>query len=596
MKAFLPLFVAAACVGCAAEAGDPAPDGDGEGDGPGGGGGNGDSPGDLPPLADFALGPYPSAHDLLLASVEHFADRFDPGARYQDVLGSAYVVQVAARFLAAAQDTELPGGDEERRHLLELALAEVDELAAVADQVVQGAPGWGLATAFDAFQDGSVNPPFSNYAWQTGMIVRALVDLAEVLEGEADRLPDLAERRADLLALARVVFASWHATGYLSLTGAGHPSWGYYAYSLVPADRKAVWNTTALLASAEWSLAELTGDPAFDERPAACFAFFRDGGAAHGGLTYQPAADAYLWDYGDLGASAADDISHGAVTLLWARTAFDRGELTARDAARFQNTISNLVYRGNPARLAGRLDGSDGGTDPWSLSDAASIGIAAWGDALAGDDGGQVEIWELGRSVLTSSHLTRNDVPIAAPVTANVYAALTIAHLFGHRPPELAPDSRWVMVAGDPADQAPPTGGDGGVRFYTVDWSQPGRLEAPSLPGQSGVSIRRATAPDANLLVDLPADGAKRGAVVSLTYRSGADGVIQQWDGASYRTLALLPATRVPGRAEPVLFRTSFRIDNAERFDYQPGVPGDNVLLQLTSYAVEVHRMEATPL
>ena len=605
---FLSLLGAAATVcacacaaGCGAELGDPTTDGDGESDQPGdggGGGGKGDSPTDLPPLGDFALGPYPSAHDLLLASLEHFADRFDPRARYDDVLGSAYVVQVAARFLAAARGAELPGGEPERRRLVELALAEVDELAAVADQVIQSPPGWGTRNAFDAFQDGSVNPPFTNYAWQTGMIARGLMDLAEVLDGEADRLPDLAARRGELVALARAIFSQWHAAGYVPLADAGHPSWGYYRYSLAPADAKPVWNTAALLASAETMLAELTGDPIFGERPAASFAFFREGGAAHGALTYQPEADAYVWKYGDLGASSAEDISHGAVTLMWARFAFDRGDLTARDAARFQNTIAELIYRGNPARLAGTVDGSDAGYDPWRLSDAASIGMAVWGDALDFDQGGRVEIWELGRSVLTSSHLTRNDVPITAPVTGNIYSALTIAHLFGHRPPELAPDSRWVMVAGDPADQAVPTSasGGGGVRFYTEDWSPPAQLEVASLPGQSGVTIRRATAADANLLVDLPADGAKYGAVVSLTYRSGTDGSVQQWDGTGYRTLAPLPATRVPGRDEPVLFRTSFRLDQAVRFDYQPAVPGDNVLLQLDTDAVEVHRIEATPL
>ncbi len=591
------LLAAAACVAaCSAEMGDPAPDGDGGGDDPGGGGGGKDDrPGDHAPLADFALGPYPSAHDLLLTSLEHYAERFDPTAHYEDVLGSAYVLQAAARFLAAARDADLPGGEEERRHLVEIALGEADQLAAVGDHVVQGAPGWGTSSPFDAFQDGSVNPPFTNYAWQTGMVVRGLMDLADVLAGEEERLPELAARRSELVVLAREVFDSWHAAGYQPLADDGN-AWGYYGYSLAPADAKPVWNTGALLASAETMLGELTGDPAFDERPAASFAFFRDGGAARGALTYQPDADAYVWRYGDIGSSSAEDISHGAVTLMWARFAFDRGELNALDAIRLQNTVADLIYRGNPARLAGTVSGSDAGYDPWRLSDAASIGIAVWGDALDSGDGGRIEIWELARSVLTSSNLTRNDVPIAAPMTANVYSALTIAHLFGHRPPELAPDSRWVMVAGDPAAQAPPTTNGGGVRFYTADWSEPAALDVPSLPGQSGVSIRRATAPDANLLVDLPSDGAKNGAVVSLTYRSAVDGAVQQWDGSSYRTIAPLPATLVPGRDQPVLFRTSFRLDRSTRFDYEPGVPADNVLLQLTADAVEIHRIEATPL
>jgi hypothetical protein len=41
--------------------------------------------------------------------------------------------------------------------------------------------------------------------------------------------------------------------------------------------------------------------------------------------------------------------------------------------------------------------------------------------------------------------------------------------------------------------------------------------------------------------------------------------------------------------------RTSFMLDPAARFDYQPSVPGQNVLLQLTSTPA-VHRIEATPI
>ena len=94
-------------------------------------------------------------------------------------------------------------------------------------------------------------------------------------------------------------------------------------------------------------------------------------------------------------------------------------------------------------------------------------------------------------------------------------------------------------------------------------------------------------------MVDLPADYEGRVAV-SIIYRSPAEGLVQEWDGNAYRTLAPLPAS-IDENGAMRWMRTSFELEPAIRFDYQAPVPGMNVLLQFTTAAV-VHRIEATPL
>lgn len=81
---------------------------------------------------------------------------------------------------------------------------------------------------------------------------------------------------------------------------------------------------------------------------------------------------------------------------------------------------------------------------------------------------------------------------------------------------------------------------------------------------------------------------------MSLVYRSSEAGTVQQWDGSAYRNLAVLPAS-TDRDGEVRWMRTTFEL-NADRFDYQGGVVGTNVLLQFSSDAVALHSIEATPL
>jgi len=100
--------------------------------------------------------------------------------------------------------------------------------------------------------------------------------------------------------------------------------------------------------------------------------------------------------------------------------------------------------------------------------------------------------------------------------------------------------------------------------------------------------------PQTKVLVDLP-DGASGPVVVSLTYWSSSSGTVGQWDGSAYQPLGDLPAT-LDDEGTQRWMRASFELDPAIAFDYQPAVPGLNVLLQLSTASVAVHRLEATPL
>jgi hypothetical protein len=133
------------------------------------------------------------------------------------------------------------------------------------------------------------------------------------------------------------------------------------------------------------------------------------------------------------------------------------------------------------------------------------------------------------------------------------------------------------------------------VRFYGPDWSAPAPFTNASLPNHPKTTIRTATAADANFAVDLPTTQTND-VIVSITYRSATGGSLQQWNGTAYETLAPLPATTVQGLTVPVFFRITTRLDRKSQFDYQPQVPGNNVLLQATQNGIEVAALEATPL
>lgn len=517
----------------------------------------------LPPFPDFAIGPYRSALSILVASIRSNAETLDTSRTYSHSAAQGYVLQAIGELLWAARGHELA----ERDELAEIGLAEVEELRAAADRTTGAAPAYGLDEAWDAFGDGSTNPAFTAYTWQSGMVALGVAKLARALV-ELDHPGAPATRDFGVALVDR-----WQ-DHYTSVADGG-----YWWYSTEPSDAIAVHNTSVLVAMASQILAESGARASLADRPpeVAELLWARMRGNPTSG---------YEWNYADDGYPVslrrAEDVSHALITLQMMRFAHERGWWTGGQMQGVATTLLGTMWTGNPARLTGLVDGTRSADREWAWSAAAVVGYAAHGDSAGGDP----EVFDAARSILFSSYLSPNARPLEG-ATVDSVRTLALAMLAARRPPAFAAGSRWEVVAG-PGDDAGPTG-EGGVRFYHVDWSDPAPLAAGlELPA------RVATAPNANLLVDLEAGFAGR-VVVSLTYRSAVDGTIGEWDGDGYHTLAPLPATRHEDGTVR-WFRTTFELVPSIRFDYQEGAPGTNVLLQLSARDIAVHRVEATPL
>jgi hypothetical protein len=542
-------------------------------------------------LADFQIGTYGSANALFL-SILDYGLKYDLAKDYTLLGGEAYEIQAAATFLRAGRGRDLPGGEAERLHVADTAL-KIAANAIAYDGLVKpiaDAPGWGRPDAWDAFSDNTQNPPFTNYAWDTGLTVRALVDLGVAILADP-KLATYAAQAQSILASARTILDVWEKKGWSDLSAIQHSEWGFYWYSLAldpqtmkPYDAIPVFNTTGLLSMAETVYGEWSNSSTWASRSKAAFGYL------DASLLYAQTTDSYAWHYAGWNyphPQVFEDISHASQTEQWLRFGLERGFLSPMDAARIQRTLADVIYKGNPARLASAVDGTSDAND-WTYTPPAAMGIAVWGDAVPN---GRVELWELARDVYFSAQLEGNDRSQANPIVS-AYDALTIANLFLHRPSALAPDSKWTMHAGDPNDNVAPQNASGGVRFHPSDWSAPATFSDAALPNIPKPSVRTSTAPNANFFVDLPAAS---DVLVSIVYRSATAGSVLQWDGAKYVTLAPLPATTVPQQTVPVFFRTTFRLDKST-FDYQPQVPGTNVLLEVTPSAIAIATIEATPL
>ncbi len=525
---------------------------------------SGESTGDdvLPPYPDLALGPYPSLLTMAIDSMLSNAESLDTSTTYGHSAAQGYVLQAIGELLWNARTYDLP----QRGALIDAALAEIAELEAADDQIVGGGPGFGLDEAWDAFGDGSTNPAFTAYTWQSGMAALGVAKIARVLD-------DLGhEDAASVRAYGEALVQRWDAH-YTSVTDGG-----YWWYSTQASDAIAVHNTSALVAMASQLLSESGSDPSFGERPPAAvdLLWARMSGNPTSG---------YTWNYADDGyppaQRRAEDVSHALVTLQLMREAGDRGWWSETQMQGVGVTLSETMWSDHPARLHGFVDGSSGNDSEWSWSRAAVIGYAAHGDSPGGDP----LVFELGRSLFFSSYLSRFERAFEG-ATVDSARTLALAMMLTHRPEMLADGSAWEMEAGDGDDAVPAAAG--GVRFYTVDWGAPAAEDRGLvLPG------RTSTAVNANLVVDLE-EGTDGRVLLSLIYAAGTSGALQQYDGETYRSLGTLPAT-VDDEGTVRWMRTSVELD-PDRFDYQTGVPGTNVLLQLTHATVSVSRIEATPL
>jgi len=486
----------------------------------------GDDAGPLrPSFPDLAIGPYRQLLPMLLASIEANCAALDTSASYGHSAAQGYVLQAIGELLWAAREYDLP----ERDRLITLALAEIEELRAASGRTTGAAPAFGLDTAWDAFGDGTTNPAFTAYTWQSGMVALGVASVARALV-TLDH-PSAASVRDFGVALVE----RWSAH-HTDVGGVG----GYWWYSTEPSDAIAVHNTSALIAMSSQLLSE-HGGPAslgIGPRGAADLLWARMSGNPTIGYTWNYADDGY-----PTSLRRAEDISHALVTLQLMRFANERSWWTTSQMQGVSATLLRTVWSGNPARLAGLVDGSRTGAEEWNDTRAAVIGFAAHGDSPGGDP----RVFDLARSIFFSSYLARYDRPLTG-ATVDAVRTLALALLLSRRPAAFASGSRWEREAG-PGDDAVPTT-PGGTRFYTVDW-------APPAPLTAGITLpaRLSTSASANLLVDLE-DGTTGRVIVSLTYRSGVDTTLASWNGTVYQTLANLPAT-LDEAGTPRWFRTT---------------------------------------
>lgn len=518
-------------------------------------------PRDPPPYPDLALGPYESLLTMAVESMLANASSLDTSSNYDHCAGQGYVLQAIGELLWSARDYDLA----DRDLLIDAALGEITELQAADHQVLRGGPAFGLDDAWDAFGDGSTNPAFTAYTWQSGMTALGVAKIARVLDELGHPAAD------DTRDYAIALVERWDDL-YTTL-----PDGGFWWYSTQPSDAIAVHNTSALVAMASQIVSESGGPASLAMRPpeAAALLWARMNGNP---------TDGYVWNYADDGlpptSRGPEDVSHALVTLQLMREARDRGWWADNRMAGVAATLTDTIWSGNPARLHGRVDGSDAGDSEWAWTRAAVIGYAAHGNSPGGDPA----VFERARALMFSSYLSRFERPLEGG-TVDSARTLALALLLARRPDALAHGSEWIQVAEDGDDAIPAAAG--GVRFYTADWADPTDVVA-------GLTLRArvATASGANLLVDLD-DGESARVLVSVTYSSAASGDVGQWDGAQYVPLAPLPAT-LHEDGDNRWMRATFELAVDGAADYQASVAGTNVLLQLSASGIAVHAIEAT--
>lgn len=516
-----------------------------------------------PPYPELRVGPYEHGVQLLVDSLRSTMQAYNTSTSYSHSASQGYVLQAVALLLDHSLGYELPGGEATRDELAAMALVEVAELRDAADRTVGGGPAFGLVDAWDAFQDGSTNPAYTAYTWQSGMVALGCARLLQYFDHAGDRHADLAAEVEDLRTFAHALVDYW-APYYTAVSDGG-----FYWYSDRPADAIAVHNTSVLIAEAATILAR--DEPASE--------LYLRGKSAADLLEARLRSNSgrIYWNYADEGyphARAAEDISHALVTLQFARFARDQGWWTDAQMASIARTLRELVWSANPMRMNGRIDGGRRGEAEWIDTRAATIGWAAHGDSPGGD----IAIFDYARSLAFTTLLAAPAVPLEGGTTGAV-GVLALARLATGQPPQY--DETVRMIAG-PNDLDVGT-----ARFYTVDWDNPRTVTVGGL----GLPARASTELNANVLIDRPEDDDSN-LIVSFVWQSGTDGEVGVWDGDRYRRVTSLPAT-IAQDGTVRWARTTFELA-PPYFDYQPSIAGTNILLQVTN-RIALSEIEVTP-
>ena len=306
-----------------------------------------------------------------------------------------------------------------------------------------------------------------------------------------------------------------------------------------------------------------------------------------------------------------DDLSHSGATAKIFQLALEKGWCSEDLVRRVSDLFKERIWKDSPSRIADFVDGryqdqvrpdSSSADVRFSRWKSPRYGSVGWSQLIDLPPGYNQWMFEYIKSLLISSYLLQDDLPLKGTPDINVTVAL--ATLLERRPACYKADSKWSVSAGDARDN-----GDGSefgsVRFYNAAWGDP----TDHIPYSGGLTLkaRGGQGQKTKFQLDLPNSiPAETDVVISLTYANEYDGEIRQWNGSDYIKVAELPKTltlkSAPPREgpapEPAIrwWRHSFLLNRDVIFDYG-GVPGcRSILFELRTTTAWVHRIEATPL
>ena len=440
------------------------------------------------PSDDFRIGPHRDCRELLLRSIRTQARTCDSSKRYAYSASQGYLLATIGITL----QLDDPFFDPYRRELVDIALGEIEELISVQDRVRGGGPAFGLDYEYDAFQDGSSNPAFTAYTWNSGMTAWGGMLFLDALKESPELEPGNALRYFDLIS----GWIQYWEPFFTSLDENG-AELGYFWYSDSENDAdKAVHNTSALIAMAadHWR-ALRPGDPAARRLGAQADAFFRFFKAR---LTRMPSGG-YTWNYWDDGLAPdrrrAEDTAHALIETQLIRHMESLGYFPPEEMPGFEKTLMRQVWMGDPVALAAAVDGS--GIASRKLARTAPILYATLADRVPNSS----LVWETGKSILFSTYLSEHRID---PETGSVDSvrSLALARFLQTRPG--APAVSWT--AGKDESSGPR------FDFPENQWSPAEDIEA----GYSLAAVRGKA--NASWSLTFPESETPAGLVVSLIW------------------------------------------------------------------------------
>jgi len=487
------------------------------------------------------LGPHENGTALLIRSLRYsLPNDFERHGSYRPA-AQGYALRALAWILEKGES--IPDIGAARKELVENGLSRLRHLESIQDRVVGGGPAFGYVKEFDAFGDGSVNPAFTAYTFQSGTVLWGATHFVGYLADHPEHQP---ENYREFEEMVGRWIAYWESS-YTEFEESGRRL-GYFWYSDSRNDAaKAVHNTSALIAMAADRWRQVRPDDPVAQRMGAradaCLRYYvsrlRPFGEDKKGL---------VWNYYDDGVDpkrrVVEDVSHALMSTHFIRQMTDQGLFDSRLSTKVRHQFVEVVWKGGgPATLPLRMDPKEALRLPVAKRRTYTRDSFLTYAALINVPAPSILTWELAASIFFSSYLSESVVNPKHGIVDEV-RCLGLANLIT--------DQRGSVVAweasGHGSDQMK------FVQYQDDDWEFVEGFEA----GYSLNAIRAEVGASMTLrLDDDNLRGKKR--VISVIWASLEDGQIMLED----RSTILLPATSSKDK-ELRWHRTSFAIPAAK--------------------------------